>query len=48
MNLNDVLNNEMANNTNRFQIVINFSYNFDKAGSTQDSSYSYDKHIVVI
>jgi hypothetical protein len=44
MNLNDVLNNEMANNTNRFQIVINFSYNFDKsaANSLQDSSYTYD------
>jgi len=43
MNLNDVLNNEMANNTNRFQIVINFTYSFDKSAtnSLQDSGYTY-------
>jgi hypothetical protein len=44
MNLGDVLNNEMANNTNRFQIVINFHFDFDKSADSglQDSGYAYD------
>jgi len=41
MDLTEILKTEFTSNSNRFQIVINFSFEFDK-GPMQDAGYAWD------